>query len=67
MACDLLLHDVRRMLNKKYDTEFCLFETTSLYNIKGASMYDGMRPFLRYKGDTMSSFLLTMVRIYTFI
>ena len=49
------------MLNKKYDTEFCLFETTSLYgNIKGASMYDGMRPFLRYKGDTMSSFLLTM-------
>ena len=49
------------MLNKKYNTEFCLFETTSLYgNIKGASMYDGMRPFLRYKGDTMSSFLLTM-------
>ena len=54
-------HDVRRMLNKKYNTEFCLFETTSLYgNIKGASMYDGMKPFLRYKGDTMSSFLLTM-------
>ena len=54
-------HEVRRMLNKKYNTEFCLFETTSLYgNIKGASMYDGMRPFLRYKGDTMSSFLLTM-------
>ena len=54
-------HATRRMLNKKYDTEFCLFETTSLYgNIKGASMYDGMKPFLRYKGDTMSSFLLTM-------
>ena len=49
------------MLNKKYDTEFCLFETTSLYgNIKGASMYDGMRPFLRYKGDTQSKFLLTL-------
>ena len=54
-------HAVRRMLNEKYDTEFCLFETTSLYgNIKGSSMYDGMRPFLRYKGDTQSKFLLTL-------
>ena len=58
-------HAVRRMLNEKYDTEFCLFETTSLYgSIKtdngGASMYDGMRPFLRYKGDTESKFLLTL-------
>ena len=54
-------HDSRRMLNKKYNTEFCLFETTSLYgNIKGASMYDGMRPYLRYKGDTQSKFLLTL-------
>jgi hypothetical protein len=53
--------DIRRQLNKKYDTEFCLFETTSLYgNIKGASMYDGMRPYLRYKGDTQSKFLLTL-------
>tara|TARA_S200002703_G_scaffold69731_1_gene60482 strand:- start:748 stop:1338 length:591 start_codon:yes stop_codon:yes gene_type:complete len=49
------------MLNKKYDTKFCLFETTSLYgNLKGASMYDGMRPYLRYKGDTQSKFLLTL-------
>ncbi len=54
-------HASRRMLNQKYDTEFCLFETTSLYgNIKGASMYDGMRPYLRYKGDTQSKFLLTL-------
>ena len=54
-------HKVRRMLNEKYNNEFCLFETTSLYgNIKGASMYDGMRPFLRYKGDTQSKFLLTL-------
>ncbi len=54
-------HNIRRMLNRKYDTEFCLFETTSLYgNIKGASMYDGMRPYLRYKGDTQSKFLLTL-------
>ena len=54
-------HASRRMLNEKYDTEFCLFETTSLYgNIKGAPMYDGMRPYLRYKGDTQSKFLLTL-------
>ena len=54
-------HDIRRMINQKYNTEFCLFETTSLYgNIKGASMYDGMKPFLRYKGDTQSKFLLTL-------
>ena len=54
-------HDTRRMLNEKYNTEFCLFETTSLYgNIKGASMYDGMKPYLRYKGDTQSKFLLTL-------
>ena len=54
-------HATRRMLNAKYDTEFCLFETTSLYgNIKGASMYDGMKPFLKYRGDTQSKFLLTL-------
>ena len=54
-------HKVREMLNDKYDTEFCLFETTSLYgNIKGGSAYDGMRPYLRYKGDTQSKFLLTL-------
>tara|TARA_Y100001951_G_scaffold102090_1_gene108164 strand:+ start:73 stop:1203 length:1131 start_codon:yes stop_codon:yes gene_type:complete len=53
--------NIRRMLNKKYDTEFCLFETTSLYgNIKEFSMYDGMRPYLRYKGNTQSKFLLTL-------
>jgi len=51
-------HKVREMLSKKYNTEFCLFETTSLYgNIKGTSMYDGLKPFLRYKGDTQSKFI----------
>ena len=61
MASICTSHAVRRMLNEKYKTEFCLFETTSLYgNIKGMSMYDGMKPFLRYKGDTLSKFLLTL-------
>jgi len=54
-------HKVREMLNDKYDTEFCLFETTSLYgNIKGTSMYDGLKPFLRFKGDTISKFVPTL-------
>src|SRR6056300_4579 len=61
MAAICCSHASRRMLNEKYDTEFCLFVTTSLYgNIKGASMYDGMKPYLRYKGDTQSNFLLTL-------
>jgi len=51
-------HWVREKLNKKYDMNLVLFETTSLYgNTKGASMYDGMKPFLRYKGNTMSDFI----------
>ena len=54
-------HKVRDMLNAKYNTEFCLFETTSLYgNIKGTSMYDGLKPFLRYRGDTQSKFVPTL-------
>jgi len=54
-------HKVREMLVEKYDTEFCLFETTSLYgNIKGMSMYDGLKPFLRYRGDTESKFVPTL-------
>tara|TARA_Y100001973_G_scaffold71474_1_gene104148 strand:+ start:136 stop:1248 length:1113 start_codon:yes stop_codon:yes gene_type:complete len=54
-------HEVRRMLNEKYDTEFGLFETSSLYgNIKGGSAYDGLKPYIRYKGDTQSKFLLTL-------
>ena len=51
-------HEVREKLNKKYDMNLVMFETTSLYgNTKGASMYDGMKPLLRYKGNTMSDFI----------
>ena len=54
-------HEVREMLNKKYNTEMCLFETTSLYgNIKGTSQYDGLKPYVKYLGDTDSKFLLTL-------
>lgn len=51
-------HEVREMLNKKYDMNLCMFETTSLYgNSKSASQYDGMKPMLRYKGLTDSDFI----------
>ena len=37
-----------------------MFETTSLYgNIKGMSQYDGMKPLLKYRGDTVSNMLMT--------
>ena len=51
-------HFIRREWNKKYNTEICMFETTSLYgDIKGVSQYDGLKPFMRYKGLSESKFL----------
>jgi hypothetical protein len=51
-------HYVRELMNKKYDMNLCLFETTSLYgNSKSSSQYDGMKPFIRYKGLTDSDFI----------
>ena len=54
-------HWVRERLNKKYDMNTCLFETTSLYgSSKASSQYDGMKPLLRYNGLTDSDFLPMM-------
>ena len=54
-------HTVREMVNKKYNMNMCLFETTSLYgSSKQSSQYDGMKPFIRYKGLTESDFLPMM-------
>lgn len=50
-------HKVREALNKKYDSNICMFETTSLYgSSKSMSMYDGMKPILRFNGLTDSNF-----------
>ena len=50
-------HEVRDILNKKYDANICHFETTSLYGTtKSSSQYDGLKPILRYKGLTQSNF-----------
>jgi hypothetical protein len=54
-------HTVRELVNKKYNMNMCLFETTSLYgSTKASSQYDGMKPYIRYKGLTESDFLPMM-------
>ena len=54
-------HEVREMINSKYKMNMCLFETTSLYGTsKAISQYDGMKPYLRFKGVTESDFLPMM-------
>ena len=54
-------HEVREIVNKKYGINMCLFETTSLYgSTKGVSQYDGMKPYIRYKGTTVSDFVPMM-------
>jgi hypothetical protein len=50
-------HLLRETMNQKYNMNVCMFETTSLYgSTKSSSQYDGMKPFLRYKGLTDSNF-----------
>ena len=50
-------HQARETLNKKYNADICLFETTSLYgSTKSSSQYDGLKPYMRYKGLTVSNF-----------
>ena len=55
-------HELREFLNEKYDKmEALFFETTSLYgSIKNISQYDGLKPFLRHKGNTVSKLLLNL-------
>ena len=54
-------HTVREICNKKYNMNLCLFETTSLYgSSKTVSQYDGMKPYIRFKGLTESDFLPMM-------
>lgn len=49
---------LKREFDEKYGTDLKYFETTSLYGTtKGVSMYDGLKPYIRYIGDTDSNFL----------
>ena len=51
-------HLARQSLNEVFEKDIALFETTSLYgSTTDASQYDGLKPFMRYKGLTESKFL----------
>jgi hypothetical protein len=51
-------HHARETLNEVFEKDIALFETTSLYgSTTDASQYDGLKPFMRYKGLTESKFL----------
>ena len=51
-------HYARERLNEEFEKDIGLFETTSLYgSVTDASQYDGLKPFMRYKGLTESKFL----------
>ena len=54
-------HEVRQIAKEKYGMNLCLFETTSLYgSSKTVSQYDGMKPYIRYKGLTESDMVPMM-------
>lgn len=58
LALLCICHETREAFNQKYGADLALFETTSLYgSSKQSSQYDGMKPFLRYKGLTESNFI----------
>ena len=51
-------HFAREAMNDSFEKDIALFETTSLYgSVTDASQYDGLKPFMRYKGLTESKFL----------
>ena len=51
-------HFAREAMNQSFEKDIALFETTSLYgSVTDASQYDGLKPFMRYKGLTESKFL----------
>ena len=58
LALLCLSHFARETLNEVFEKEIGLFETTSLYgSTTSASQYDGLKPYMRYKGLTESKFL----------
>lgn len=61
MALICTSNEVKDIINQKYGTDIKVFETTSLYgSIKNTSQYDGLRPFIRYGGDTESKFPMNL-------
>ena len=58
LALMCVSHQARLQLNEVFKKNIALFETTSLYgSTTAASQYDGLKPYMRYKGLTDSKFL----------
>ena len=58
LALMCVSHFARETLNKVFEKDIALFETTSLYgSSSSASQYDGLKPFMRFKGLTDSKFI----------
>ncbi len=58
LALMCVSHYSREQVSKVFEKDIALFETTSLYgSTTSASQYDGLKPFIRYKGLTDSKFL----------
>ena len=61
LALMCISHYAREQLNENFEKDIGLFETTSLYgSATSASQYDGLKPFMRYKGLTESKFIPLM-------
>ena len=61
LALMCISHSIREKLNEVFDKDIALFETTSLYgSSSSASQYDGLKPFIRFKGLTDSKFIPTL-------
>ena len=58
LALLCLSHFAREEVSRVFEKDIALFETTSLYgSTTSASQYDGLKPFMRYRGLTDSKFL----------
>ena len=66
LALMCVSHFARETLNKVFEKDIGWFETTSLYgSTTSASQYDGLKPYIRYKGLTDSNFLPLLPVSYT--
>ncbi len=58
----MLSHFAREAVSDAFEKDIALFETTSLYgSTTSASQYDGLKPFIRYKGLTDSKFFALLM------
>ena len=58
LALICISHLAREEVSRVFEKDIALFETTSLYgSTTSASQYDGLKPFIGYKGLTDSKFL----------